>query len=150
MNDGANELRQGILVVDHGSRRAAANERLHEIAQQLSQHPEVKKGSLLVKGAHMELGEPTILAGLEALKTAGAQHIIVVPLMVSPGRHVMVDIPEMLSEYIAGLEGVTIEYCAPLSEHSIFFDLLIQSARKGGMTIESSSIGPKETERTTL
>lgn len=46
----------GVVIVDHGSRRAASNDMLVEFCQlyqQLTQHP-------IVEPAHMEIAEPTI------------------------------------------------------------------------------------------
>jgi sirohydrochlorin ferrochelatase len=51
-----------VVIVDHGSRRAASNDMLVEFCalyQQLTQHP-------IVEPAHMEIAEPTVAQAVGA------------------------------------------------------------------------------------
>lgn len=58
----------GILLIDHGSKKQASNERLQELARQYQQSVD---GNVVVKASHMEIAEPTIPMGLEALLEEG-------------------------------------------------------------------------------
>ena len=49
----------GIIIVDHGSRKAEANEMLFDIVDQYKQFSNNK----IVEAAHMELAEPSIKTG---------------------------------------------------------------------------------------
>ena len=72
-----------LLIVDHGSRRAEANDMLEGVGDIVrKQRPE-----LIVHTAHMELADPTIADGVRSCIADGATEIIVHPYMLSPGRH---------------------------------------------------------------
>ena len=79
-----------LLVVAHGSRRAASNDEVRSLCQQLEQldHPFSEIGC-----AFLELAEPSIPEGLQALIANGATEIVVMPYFLSAGRHVTADIP---------------------------------------------------------
>lgn len=79
-----------LLVVAHGSRRAASNDEVRTLCQQLKQldNPFVE-----ISCAFLELAEPSIPEGLQALIANGATEIVVMPYFLSAGRHVTADIP---------------------------------------------------------
>eukprot|EP01082_Thalassiosira_pseudonana_P012429 g11437.t1 g11437 contig5:856889-858025(-) len=95
----------GILLIDHGSKRQASNEHLHDIAvmyQQILDKKEVsnkRSDNLVVRGAHMEIAEPSILSTLRSLLVEDkATKIVCVPYFLSPGRHATVDVPNLINE----------------------------------------------------
>ena len=51
----------GVLLIDHGSRRAESNELLHHVAALFQRESEYR----IVEPAHMELAEPSIASGFE-------------------------------------------------------------------------------------
>ena len=67
--------RSAILVIDHGSRAAEANESLGRTAELV--RARLPAGSL-VGIAHMELAAPTVAEGVAALVAAGATEVVVV------------------------------------------------------------------------
>ena len=73
---------EGIIIVDHGSRRAASNEMLLEAARQFAQHSDFG----IVEPAHMELAEPSIAQAYQRCVEQGATRVIVFPYFLSPGR----------------------------------------------------------------
>ena len=75
---------KAILLIDHGSRRDAANEMMNCMANlvQAMAGPDV-----VVRYAHMELCEPSIARGVQHCVEAGATELIVFPYMLSPGKH---------------------------------------------------------------
>jgi CbiX len=102
-------VKVGILLMDHGSRNAASNERLHDLAE-LYQEQFVRASKLtsrnvqvIVKAAHMEIASPSIQDGLSALMQENVQEIICHPYFLSPGRHVVEDIPLLVANAIKAL-----------------------------------------------
>jgi len=87
------ESKIGILLIDHGSRRASSNELLLEIAQLYQ-----TRTSSTVKAAHMEIAPPSIMDQFRAFKEEGVTKIVCHPYFLSPGRHVTEDIPELIEE----------------------------------------------------
>jgi sirohydrochlorin ferrochelatase len=89
---------KGILLIDHGSRRAEANVMLYDVAHLVEI---LAKGTAVVCPAHMELAEPTVAQGFAACVARGAGEIVAVPYMLAPGRHVTYDIPALVTEAAA-------------------------------------------------
>ena len=101
------EERVGILLIDHGSRRPASNEHIHNVAALYESNlrasaaasgggaPEAK----VVRAAHMEIAEPSILDSLrDIVADRGVTRVVCVPYFLSPGRHSTEDVPELISE----------------------------------------------------
>ena len=111
-----------ILLVDHGSRRAEANQQLESIAQLLrNRDPE-----RIVRIAHMEIAKPTIAEGLAACVSAGAREIVVHPYLLAPGRHSREDIPTLSAEAAAGHPGVAVRVSEPLGVHDKLADVVLE------------------------
>jgi sirohydrochlorin ferrochelatase len=81
---------KALLLVAHGSRRAASNDEVRELTAQLRQ----ADGRFQhVACAFLELAEPSIPDGLRQAIAAGAGEVVVLPYFLSAGRHVVTDIP---------------------------------------------------------
>jgi sirohydrochlorin ferrochelatase len=102
---------RALLVVDHGSRRAEANEQLEALAKKLESR--VAPGTI-VEIAHLEIAAPTIAEGFARCVERGATHVVVFPFMLTPGRHATEDIPRLASEAATAHAGVTFEVTEPL------------------------------------
>lgn len=87
----------GIILVDHGSVVAEANQSLLEVARALRE----STGVAIVEPAHMELAEPTIAQAFAKCVEQGAKHIVIHPYFLSPGRHSTSDIPRMAAQAAA-------------------------------------------------
>ncbi len=111
-----------ILLVDHGSRRAEANEQLESIAQQLRDRDPER----IVRVAHMEIASPTIAEGIAACVEAGAREIVVHPYLLAPGRHSREDIPALAAEAAADHPGVTVRVSEPLGVHEKLVDVVLE------------------------
>jgi sirohydrochlorin ferrochelatase len=115
---------KAILLIDHGSRRAAANAMLHEVATLVQ---ELAGSAVLVEPAHMELAEPSIGAAFALCVHRGATEIIAVPYMLSPGRHVTEDIPRLVCEAAAGY-GVPFRVRGELGVHRDLAHVVLERA----------------------
>lgn len=102
---------KGILLIDHGSRRAEANTMLHDVARLVE---ELAHGAAIVVPAHMELAEPTIAQGFAECLARGADEIVAVPYMLAPGRHVTYDIPRLVAEAADAHPGVPFHVASAL------------------------------------
>lgn len=120
---------EAVLLVDHGSRRAEANELLDEVAALVRQR--LGAGSV-VEPAHMEIAEPTIARAFARCVEQGATRVVVHPFMLAPGRHVTEDLPRLVAEAAAAHDGVTFAMAAPLGSHAGVIDAVVdrcQAAR---------------------
>ncbi|MBT8469888.1 MAG: cobalamin biosynthesis protein CbiX [Deltaproteobacteria bacterium] len=112
-----------VLLIDHGSRRAAANALLDEVAALVKRRlgPES-----IVEPAHMEIAEPTIADRFARCVEQGATAVVVHPFMLAPGRHVTEDLPRLVAEAAARHQGVRFSMAAPLGSHSGVIDAVIE------------------------
>jgi sirohydrochlorin ferrochelatase len=84
-----------IVIVDHGSRNAAAN----TVVEQLARLVQDRAGAgATVCFAHMELCEPSLPAAIDACVAGGARVVVVQPLFLAPGKHASQDIPDLVSD----------------------------------------------------
>jgi sirohydrochlorin ferrochelatase len=82
-----------IVIVDHGSRRPAANAVVIEVARLVQTQA---AGRADVRWAHMELCEPSLDTAIDEAVAAGASLVIVQPLFLVPVRHAARDIPALV------------------------------------------------------
>ena len=119
----------GIVLVDHGSRRAESNDLLLQIVTQFGQ----ATGQPIVEPAHMELAEPSIATAFGRCVDQGARTVVVVPYFLLPGRHWDEDIPRLAAQAAAQHPGVAYLVTSPLGVHAmmshIIADRVIQCLR---------------------
>lgn|SRR5688572_14330728 len=116
-----------ILLVDHGSRREEANQKLAELARGLRLHLEHAGKATMVAYAHMELAEPSIEGAVLSCVQAGARAIVCVPCFLARGRHVTEDIPRQFEAALRQYPEIAFRMAAPLSEQPGFLDLLARA-----------------------
>jgi sirohydrochlorin ferrochelatase len=103
----------GIIVVDHGSRRAESNEMLLEVAAMFAR----VTGYKIVEPAHMELAEPSIATAFDRCVARGAKIVVCNPYFLSPGKHWDKDIPNLTAAASANHPGVKWMVTSPLGVH---------------------------------
>ncbi|EED89052.1 predicted protein [Thalassiosira pseudonana CCMP1335] len=109
----------GILLIDHGSKRKASNDHLHSVADQYESllnnnsddetptpsSTSATTATIVVRAAHMELAQPSILSSLRSLIcNEGVTKVICVPYFLSPGKHATVDVPNLIADARVELE----------------------------------------------
>lgn len=101
------QTKVGIILMDHGSRNKASNQRLHDLAslyQETMFRSASESNAVIVEAAHMEIAGPSIPEVLKALVEEGVDEIICHPYFLSPGRHVVEDIPEIVEGAIRDMD----------------------------------------------
>ena len=111
----------GIIIVDHGSKVAAANERLERLCEGYATTRAPKHW--VVRPAHMELASPSIGEAFDALVEAGCATIVCHPFFLSQGRHVREDVPALLDE-AASRHNIPYSLTPPLGEAPALLDLV--------------------------
>lgn len=97
---------KGILIIDHGSMKDAANHMLECVGELVQR---MAGDGVIVRIAHMELAAPSIADGFAACVAAGATEIVAFPYMLSPGKHSTRDIPRMVGEISANYPGIAVQ-----------------------------------------
>ncbi|CAL1394333.1 unnamed protein product [Linum trigynum] len=110
----------GVIIVDHGSRRKESNLMLNEFAAMFKD----KTGYPIVEPAHMELAEPSIKDAFGICVQQGAKRVVVSPFFLFPGRHWHQDIPSLTAEAAKEHPGVPYLITAPLGLHELLVDVV--------------------------
>lgn len=112
----------GIIICDHGSRRAESNHSLENVVERFATR--FADDCQIVEPAHMELAMPDISYAYAACVERGAKHIVVLPLFLAKGKHWTRDIPSLTSQAAAKFSGTTYQIAEPLGIDDLLLDLL--------------------------
>lgn len=110
----------GVIIIDHGSRRAASNELLVKVARNFAE----ATGHEIVEPAHMELAPPSLGAAFDRCVARGAKTVVIHPYFLLPGRHWSEDIPALAAEAAANHPGVRYLVTAPLGLHPLMAEII--------------------------
>uniref|UniRef100_A0ACD5Z0R0 Uncharacterized protein n=4 Tax=Avena sativa TaxID=4498 RepID=A0ACD5Z0R0_AVESA len=110
----------GVIIVDHGSRRHESNLMLNDFVSMFRERTCYN----IVEPAHMELAEPSIKEAFGKCVQQGASRIIFSPYFLSPGRHWNKDIPSLASEASKEHSNVPYIITAPLGLHELMVDIV--------------------------
>ena len=117
---------KAILLVAHGSRRKQSNDEVFFLAEKLrNNHPQQYD---IVNAAFLELAKVLIPDGIKQCVNDGATSIIILPYFLNSGRHVVEDIPNIVSSVADQYPDINITIAPHLGASSLMMDLLIASA----------------------
>nr|KJB11538.1 hypothetical protein B456_001G264200 [Gossypium raimondii] len=111
--------KDGVIIVDHGSRRKESNLMLNEFVAMFRE----KSGYPIVEPAHM-LAEPSIKDAFGLCVQRGANRVIVSPFFLFPGRHWYQDIPLLTADAARDHPGASYIITAPLGLHELLVDVM--------------------------
>jgi sirohydrochlorin ferrochelatase len=113
---------KALLIVAHGSRRAESNDEVRALTRVVAERASTQYDK--VDCAFLELAEPLIPDGIEALVKVGADEITVVPYFLSAGRHVVEDIPAEVAK-VKLPDGVGVHIAPYVGESDTMVELLL-------------------------
>jgi sirohydrochlorin cobaltochelatase len=131
--------KKGLLLVGHGS-KLPFNKELVESTGQLiaARYPQ-----FVVKCGFMNLNTPTIGDCLTEFKRESIDVLVVVPLFLAKGVHILKDIPEVIgleegkNRGVFSINGNTIPllYADPIGSDPLLADLMIKNAERALSTL---------------
>jgi sirohydrochlorin ferrochelatase len=119
-------MNNGIIIVDHGSRREESNKMLEQVADLFARR--FKEKFNIVEPAHMELAEPSIGTAYARCVERGAERIVVVPFFLGPGKHWTQDIPRLTADAAAKFPTTRFHVSPTLGIDDLILDLLAKRA----------------------
>ena len=122
MPDATQLDRNGVIVVDHGSRQSESNAMLLDVVAMFQQHT----GYGIVEPAHMELAEPSIQTAFDRCVEHGATRVVVFPYFLLPGRHWSHDIPVLTAAAARQHPRIPFLVTAPIGQHSLMAEIMRQ------------------------
>jgi len=121
-------VKRAILLIDHGSRREAANAQLEAVAGQVRK----RAPDSIVEVAHLEIAKPDIAEGIDACVKKGATQIVVHPYFLAPGLHATEDIPAQVERAAARHPDVRIRISEALGGHPALIDAILDRVSNAG------------------
>ncbi|HEV2293878.1 MAG TPA: CbiX/SirB N-terminal domain-containing protein [Tepidisphaeraceae bacterium] len=121
-NGKRDDRRNGIVLVDHGSRRGESNAMLEEVARLFGER--FRERYEIVEPAHMELAEPSIATAYARCVARGATRVIVCPFFLGPGKHWTGDIPRLTADAAAHFPQTEYHVTLPLGIDDLILELL--------------------------
>ena len=115
-----NDKKVGIIIVDHGSKKAEANNMLIELVKKYKGYSNIN----IVEAAHMELAEPSISTAFKKCVEQGANYIICHPFFLSKGKHVQEDIPSLMKEASSVNNNINYKITDPLGVQDKILELI--------------------------
>lgn len=115
-------MKSAILLIAHGSRRAAANADLVKLAEQVR----ARRPTEIVEIAYLELAEPTIPQGAARCVERGATVVKMSPFFLSAGTHIAEDLTGFRSEFETQYPGVRFQLCPPLGLHPLLVEAVFE------------------------
>ena len=98
-------VKTGVIVLAHGSKVRTGNEGLYTIVEMLRA---MDKWDMVEPG-FLQLAKPGLTEVVEALISRGAKRVVVMPLLLFSGNHVLKDIPEEID--IERKKFPEVEFC---------------------------------------
>jgi sirohydrochlorin ferrochelatase len=117
-----------VLLIAHGSRRAAANHDLVIVADQLREQSDYS----IIVPSYLELAEPSIPEGTRQCVDAGADHVLMMPYFLSAGSHVTRDLERFRNKASAEFKSVKFDLCPPLGLHPLMLQIVKDRLSEGG------------------
>ena len=87
-------IKTGVVVLAHGSKVKSGNEGLFKIVEMLRA---MRKWDM-VEACFLQLAKPGLTEAVEDIVGRGAERVVVMPLLLFSGNHVLKDIPEEIEK----------------------------------------------------
>ncbi len=116
----------GLILIDHGSRRAESNAALENMAGRVAR----LRPDAVVAAAHMEIATPDLATAFADVVNRGANQVMILPYFLGDGRHLTQDIPQLAAAAALPHPNVTYTIGAALGPHDALAQLLLE---RGGL-----------------
>ncbi|MCA9401495.1 MAG: CbiX/SirB N-terminal domain-containing protein [Candidatus Omnitrophica bacterium] len=107
------------MIISHGSRFAKTKDEVCLLAKKLKE----LNPNFLVRPAFLELEYPDIPTGIQECVEEGADEVIVLMNFLNSGRHVDVDIPEIIRQCRMRYPDVAMRISQPVGQHPEIYQL---------------------------
>jgi len=124
---------KGLLLVGHGSRLQYNKELITTTAKMM----EDSGGDYLIKSCFLEYSNPTVAEGLDLMRSEDLEILIVVPLFLAKGIHILRDIPKILglesgkkrgTFTLADSRVIPLVYAEPIGIDPLLAELMLKNA----------------------
>jgi len=126
--------KQGLLLIGHGSRLNYNKELVTATAELMDE----KTDEYLLRSCFMENSSPSVLEGIDSMKKEDIDLLVVVPLFLAKGVHVLHDIPELLGLKSGESRGnfiledgkeIPLVYADPIGKDPLLAEIMLKNAK---------------------
>jgi sirohydrochlorin cobaltochelatase len=103
---------KGIVLFGHGARNPEWAQPFHRIRDAILQ----REPEALVEPGFLELSRPSFDESVDCLVRQGATEIVVVPIFMAAGRHILKDLPELAASAMDRHAGLMVSLAPPVGE----------------------------------
>lgn len=121
---------KALLLIAHGSRRKESNDEVFVLAEKLkAQYAQSGDQQYdIFQTGFLEISTPSIDKGIEHCIDEGATSIVVLPYFLNSGRHVINDIPTIVSNTQLQFPDIQIQVAPHIGSSPLMMQLLIECA----------------------
>lgn len=112
---------KAILFVGHGSKDREGNEQVRQFIEAMRSKWD---DTVLVQTSFLEFERPTVNQGIDVCVEKGADHIVVIPIMLLQAGHSKIHIPAAIDEAKKKYPFVRLTYGRPIGVHEETFEIL--------------------------
>jgi len=112
---------KAILFVGHGSKDREGNEQVRQFIEAMGSKWD---DTVLVQTSFLEFERPTVNQGIDVCVEKGADHIVVIPIMLLQAGHSKIHIPAAIDEAKKKYPFVQFTYGRPIGVHEETFEIL--------------------------
>lgn len=124
--------KKGLLLIGHGSKLPFNKELIEETARIISK----TDGGFIVKSGFMSINTPTVKEKLEEFRSENIDTLVIVPLFLAKGIHILRDIPAILGLEEGSYRGtfqlngrdVPLVYAQPIGSDPLLAELMLKNA----------------------
>ena len=120
-------MKQALLILSHGSRRAASNEEVFALTARI----QALNTEQTVVCAFLEITEPTVQQKIDELAAGGVTNIQVFPHFLAAGAHVTKDIPHEIETARQKHPGISFSILAHLGSLAELPALILKHVEAG-------------------
>lgn len=122
-------MKQAVVLLGHGSIRAAANEEVRGLWRMVAQQlPELR-----ISGCFVEVAEPTLEQEVSRLAEEGLERIVIVPIFLTRGNHLSNGIPRVLEMLRQKYPQVQIDLTQHLGIDPLLAEIIKNRLREAGV-----------------
>lgn len=126
--------RKGMLLVGHGSKLPYNKELVESTGQIIAE----RYPDYIVKCAFMNMNSPSIEESLDAFRKEKIDALVIVPLFLAKGVHILQDIPGLIGLPEGSQKGtfslngksIPLVYADPIGSDPLLADLMAKNAKK--------------------
>lgn len=126
---------EAVIYIGHGTRTEAGIKAFISFIEPVLEKTEAN----IREYAFLERAEPTILQAIEKCAAKGAEKIVIVPVLLMPGIHANVEIPEWIEKGQTKFPDIKMIYGEPLGTDALMLDIIEEKLWEKGYRDEEDS-----------